>query len=96
MCYIRLSFKEGKYSMTCSDCNASFISGKNQPYCKECCRKYSTASLLTLKAEKKKRVRVKSKEHVSRLLRDAYTYGTEGMVDDIFNEWSEKQLRKWQ
>lgn len=89
-------FKEGKYSMTCSECNSAFLGSKRQPYCKECCAKNSTASLLTLKADKKKRVRLKSKEHVSKLLNDAYKYGTEGMVDDIFNEWSEKQLKKWQ
>jgi hypothetical protein len=89
-------FKEGKYSMTCSECNAVFLGSKRQPFCKECCGKNSTASLLTLKADKKKRVRLKSKEHVSKLLHDAYIYGTEGMVDDIFNEWSEKQLKKWQ
>tara|TARA_R110002153_G_scaffold45847_2_gene129198 strand:- start:2662 stop:3249 length:588 start_codon:yes stop_codon:yes gene_type:complete len=89
-------FKEGKYSMTCSECNAGFLGSKRQPYCKECCAKNSTASLLTLKADKIKRVRLQSKEHVSKLLNDAYTYGTEGMVDDIFNEWSEKQLKRWQ
>mgnify|MGYP003132837421 CR=1 FL=1 len=89
-------FKEGKYSMTCSDCNAVFLGAKNQPYCRECCNKYSTASLLSTPKLKAKRTRIKSKENVSKLLKDAYTYGTEGMLEDIFNEWSENQLKKWQ
>lgn len=90
-------FKEGKYTMTCTECNASFLGAKQQPFCKECCSTNATVSLLDTKTKsKKKRVRIKSKEHVSKMLKEAYTFGFEGMVEDIFNEWVDENLKKWQ
>ena len=30
------------------------------------------------------------------MLKEAYTFGFEGMVEDIFNEWVDENLKKWQ
>ena len=38
-------FKEGKSVQTCTECLASFLAARSQPYCRTCCNNMATAQL---------------------------------------------------
>jgi hypothetical protein len=82
-------FKEGNNIQTCSECTASFVASKSQPYCKRCCEKFSIAYLTK---DKKFIEKMFKKEFVINLAMESYIHGQKEIRPSEFKKWLNKEL----
>jgi len=86
-------FKEGKSVQTCTECLASFLAARSQPYCRTCCNNMATAELKDSSTTKPKRPRIKTGMEIRQMAIDAYKLGLLGTDELDFQEWLMDKLR---
>ena len=98
-------FKEGKNLQVCSECDSHFLASKSQPFCGNCCDKYSTATILeTDKIITASKNQVTKNKPVAELITEAiidvgmkaYYKAQEDIPIEEYNQWLHKQAKKWQ
>ena len=65
-------FKEGKSVQTCTECLASFLAARSQPYFRTCCNNMATAQLKDSSTAKPKIPRMKTDMEIRQIAIDAY------------------------
>ena len=92
-------FKEGKYSCVCTDCNAYFPGSRSQPFCRKCCTSMSTAYLFNAKKTTKSKpttISIDSAKVIARNATNINFAAHKEDPDDVFDDWFNEQLKKWQ
>lgn len=90
-------FREGKYVQTCSECSASFLASKSQPFCKTCCNLMSTATIKKseeIKTSTNKRPRMISSSKVKEIGLEAYNViATDPEIPiEEYSQWLDKKI----
>ncbi len=84
-------FKPGKNVQTCSECHCTFLAAKFQPYCKNCCYKFSIAYLIdNLKTNTEEKVY--NRKFVEKIANLSYDMGSAKLSIESHTKWLKEEL----